>query len=279
MHEGGRLLPDRSWVDDIRNSNLEDPSAMMRKMLLAAAVGLIAVSVAGNGLALERTKTLTQIGDNGDRGPGPWGANDGCTLSYYNFCAGWIYVWSGWTASDVIGIEFDPEACGPKPNECATVLGAWVYFLDAYPTYGFTASVGTGKWGNQPGHLGKITSLGDPQEWYDGWNFVDLHNAHVGGGGILFIHFDNPGPLAYTTEALPLMCNPDPPRPACQTCPQPASSYYYGSLSTGNFSGSQFYAGVYFPSANDLITDIIVTCIGPTAVEPSSWGNIKAMYE
>lgn len=251
---------------------------MMRKSFIAAIVVGTVIALAGSGWALDRPHTLTQIGPNADRGPSPWGSVDFCTLSYYNFCAGWIYVWSGWTASDVIGIEFDPGVCGP-PELCRTVLGAWVYFLDAYPSYGFTASVGTAKWGNQPGHLGVITSLNDPQEWYDGWNFADLHDGHVGDGGIIFVHFDNPGPMAYVTEALPLMCNPDDPRPACQTCPQPATSYYYGQLATGNFSGSSFYAGIYFPSANDLIMDIIVSCIGPTAVEPSSWGSIKAMYE
>jgi hypothetical protein len=249
---------------------------MMRKMLLAAAVCMLAVSVAGNGFALDRAKTLTQIGDE-SRDPSPWGSTDYCTLSYYNTCTGWIYVWGGWSVSDVVGVAFDPASCPPKADECATLLGAWFYFRNTYPTYGYTAAVGCATQGSVPSHLGAVTYLSDPQEWIERWNWVDLANCHVGGGGVAIIHFTATGPLSMATEALPLSCGGG--SKICQTCPQPANSYYYGSLATGNFSGSSFYAGVYNPSATDILMDIVVACVGPTAVESSSWGNLKAMYE
>lgn len=250
---------------------------MLKKTLMMAVVALIAVSVSSTGYALEKTKTLSQVPETIDRDPGPWGATDYCTLSYYNICAGWIYVWSGWSPSDVAGIEVNPSECPPKAEECASVLGAWVFFLDGYPSYGFTASGAAFKQGDQPGHLGKATHLGAPAEYYDGWNFIDLNNAHVRGGGVVAVHFENPGTLSLVTDGRPQACT----NGCLQGCPLPARSYYYGSLATGNFSGSPFNATA--PSGNtsdtDLLIDVIVCCLGPTAVEPSSWGSIKAMYD
>jgi hypothetical protein len=253
---------------------------MLRKVILAAAVGLLAVSVAGNGLALERNKTLTRF-TAGDRDPGPWGAQTYCTVGYYNYCAGWVYVWSGWSPSDVVGVEFNAEDCPGYggPDECRTFAFAWIYIWDSYPTYGFTASAGCARQDVVHGHLGEITHLEPPHEWYPGWALVDLGGCHVGPNGIVIMHWDYGQYPSFPTDARPLNCNPGDGSPPCMTCPQPHHTYYYGSLATGNFSGSPFMAGVYFPSGNDWMLDVIWVCVGPTAVEPSSWGNIKSMYE
>jgi hypothetical protein len=248
----------------------------MRRVLLAAAVGITVLAMAGSGMALERTKTLAQVGDV-DRDAAPWGSVDFCTLSYYNYCSGWVYVWSGWSPSDVIGIEIHTAECGPKALECRTLAAAWIYMVDSYPTYGFTAAGGCARWGDQPGHLGEVTYLEDPHEWYTGWNLVDMANCHIGEDGYTIVHWVNAGPMATYTDARPLNCNPGDGSPPCMTCPQPWRSWYFGTLDY-QFSGSPFYAGYYFPTGNDLFWDIIVSCIGPTAVQPSSWGNIKAIY-
>jgi hypothetical protein len=249
---------------------------MLRKMLLAAAVAMVAVSVASAGYALEANKTLTQVNDNMDREPGPWGSQDYCTLTYYNFCAGWVYVWAGWSPSDVVGVEFDPGTCPPKAAECAQLAGAWLYFFDTYPTYGFTAGTGAAKTGDQPGHLGKVTQLSDAHEWYSGWNFADTAGAHVARGGVFFVHFENAGPIGWMSDGSPQAC-----ANGCdQTCPSlPSHSYYYGLLSSGSFSGSSFYTGSLFPAANEMVADIVVCCFGPTAIEDSNWGSLKNMFE
>jgi hypothetical protein len=265
---------------------------MLRKTLLTAAVALLAISVAGTGHAINKTKTLMQVPEDMERDPGPWGATDYCTLSYYNFCAGWIYVWSPWSASDVIGVDIDPNrpgvdpngqplGCPPKAEECASVAGVWFQMRNAFPSYGYTASVHCYKHGEQPGHLGKPTFWGQPQEWLEGWNFVDLNNCHIRGGGVIAIHFENPGPLSPATDARTLACTNGcfdaghTPWP----CPGVGYSYYYGTIATGNFSGSPIYSTGVNSSYCDWLMDVIVCCMGPTAVEPSSWGSIKTMYE
>jgi hypothetical protein len=245
----------------------------MRKMLQAAVALALVAGLASTAVAMNKTHSLIQAPDGMDRTYAPWAATVYCTLTYYNYWGGWIYVWSGWSPSDVIGLEYDLADCPPASDECTAIAGMWMYLLDAYPSYGFTAAVHLYRAGDQAGHLGAPIYWGEPQEWYDVWNlviFLELYHAVI-----LALHFENPGTLAVTTEATADMCLPPSGDPPCLSCPQPAYSYYYGSAATGNFSGSTFLSA----NPNDLLFDAIIACVGPTAVEPSTWGGVKTMYK
>jgi hypothetical protein len=69
----------------------------MRKcFLIALAVTLV---VASASFALEKTAVR-----HADIERENWGAATTCTVAYYNFCTGWLWVWSGWSPNDVVGV-------------------------------------------------------------------------------------------------------------------------------------------------------------------------------
>jgi hypothetical protein len=72
---------------------------------------------------------------------GAGGAAAFCSIIYYNFCSGWIWIWSGWdganwTAGDEIGVVFDLAAeCDKLPGEhCTNTIFYW-YWRFTQPTY------------------------------------------------------------------------------------------------------------------------------------------------
>ena len=73
-------------------------STRFHATVLLAVVGLL--TVATSSPALPGTPTAAQLDD--DRAGGPWGASGYCTLNFYNFCQGWVYVWDGWTTNDAV---------------------------------------------------------------------------------------------------------------------------------------------------------------------------------
>ena len=76
---------------------------------------------------------------------GSEGAAGICTIIYYNYCSGWIWLWSPFRAGGErdyywqIGVVFDlPEDCGKEPDEECTNLQFWWYWRYTIPGYYFT---------------------------------------------------------------------------------------------------------------------------------------------
>ena len=63
---------------------------------------------AASGRALE--KTVARMPH--DTRPDNWSVGTTCSVRYYNFCTGWVWVWSGWGEGDVFGVCFD-NCCAP----------------------------------------------------------------------------------------------------------------------------------------------------------------------
>jgi hypothetical protein len=224
--------------------------------------------------------TLRPLGPDAFTPPQPWGTSDYCFLSYYNVCSGWVYGCDGSASGDVVGLEFKTEDCADGIGACTRILRAWIYLCDLGPAYEPTCTTaGIARQGDQPGHLGEIVSVPYcPPRWYEGWNIVTFDPpVTVDGGGIFYLTWDrDPHPRA-VVDARPMNCSPN--EGGCMSdCPAPARSYRYGNIATGSFSGSQFYYGVYYESACDLLVRVVVSCAGPTAVEGRSWGRVKALY-
>lgn len=71
------------------------------------------------------------------------GGTGPCTLIYYNFCSGWIWIWSGFGAGDVIGVNYDlPTDCGKLAGETCCLTGHFWYWRYTQPAYGFTVTYG-----------------------------------------------------------------------------------------------------------------------------------------
>jgi len=110
----------------------------MKKLLLVAA---LAISVVGLAYA-DLEFTPAKVPANLQESPGG-GAAGQCLVQYYNACSGWIYVWTGWLAGDMVGTIYDlPADCDPaafEPGGCTlyearfviwTVLPGWGYTVD-----------------------------------------------------------------------------------------------------------------------------------------------------
>lgn len=104
----------------------------MRKFFMTAFVLASMVVFASSALALEKTsKRLTdERGDN-------WGAANTVTLAYYNNCTGWVWVWSGWSPGEEMGVCYDASGCTN-----AVLNTTWALTFSPAPSgYGFTGTV------------------------------------------------------------------------------------------------------------------------------------------
>ena len=89
---------------------------------------------ATSGLALE--KTAARMSD--DTRAGDWNAGTTCSVAYYNTCTGWVWVWSGYSPNDVVGVCFD-NCCLPNHG---FVTSNWAFVWTAAPAgYGFTGTI------------------------------------------------------------------------------------------------------------------------------------------
>ena len=86
-----------------------------------------------------------------------WAAGTTCTVSYYNTCTGWLWTWSGWSATDVIGQVFDP-CCSENAMLAATTVYAWT---GARSDYGFTGTISISNAGCErvPGGAHRLTAV------------------------------------------------------------------------------------------------------------------------
>ena len=112
----------------------------MKKLLLVAALAISVVSLA----TADLTHTALKIGDDIElSGPGG-GAEGACEIRYYNSCAGWIWIWSGWAAGDMVGTIFDlPADCGTYEGGGCEFTAPVVLIRTTAPDYGFTVDFET----------------------------------------------------------------------------------------------------------------------------------------
>jgi hypothetical protein len=235
-------------------------------ILAAAAIACVASPAA----ALEKTRVRLDDDSHGDA----WRGASTCSIIYYNTCTGWIYGWSDWSPSDIVGVAFD-TCCSP-PDE--TGIGTtWVYFTVGSPAgYGFT---GTMEVWDANADCPTGTSLAS-QAFLpaSGWNAVDFGGTQV-----------PDDTFALTTTFGPSMANPAeiatdhpaavaPEAPACGTC-YPVSrvnhTFYWGTSSSIACPGSALNDGV---CDAQLIWDVTVTCTPPTPVQQTTWGQVKNLY-
>jgi hypothetical protein len=266
----------------------------MRYFLVAA---LVLLTVA-NANAL--TKEAARV----EPGATPYGLASDCVLSAYNWCSGWIWVFSD-DPGAVWGTVYDPNICGCDPDKGA---------VDQVVLYSRCASV--------PGDLGGIDV-----ETVDSRNcLVDLlyHSGpftvtHCVSGDrwttipVPLIHV-NHNPFAITVE-WGLANNPQLATdnavgnfycargytgfPGCATIgftctgwvnlPQVTYIYLTDLDNNGTLEDlCLLYGAPYGPSFpyiyyygymnNNLVMIVGVDTLAPTAVEPSSWGHVKALY-
>lgn len=235
----------------------------MRKLFMTAFVLAAMVVFATSALALEKT-SMRMTDDRGD----DWGATNTVSIAYYNNCTGWVWVWTGWSPGNKIGVCYDAGG-----NTC-TLNTTWALTFSPAPSgYGFTGTISVEDDCDCAGSvLAAQPYLAGPSGWNaTAWGVAVPATfsvnitwaAPTGNTNATGIATDHPfaGPTGPT---------------ACGTC-----------FDAARVSRSEDYgvAGAYCPgtSVNDGLCDVefmwsaALKCV--VSVEDASWGSIKNLYQ
>jgi hypothetical protein len=201
-----------------------------------------------------------------------WSASTTGTIRYYNNCTGWVWVWSGWSAGETMGVHFDP--CGGP----AYLNVSWALTFSGVPSgYGFTGTIAVYGGHNcaapllasQP-YLPPVTS---------GWNATRWGGLPLTPNFALLISWGGVSGITNSTGLASDHPFAGPTGPtACGRCfPSSRASHsrYYG------------VSGAYCPSGTTLsdglcdvefMIDVNVKGCLPISVGDESWGKIKGLY-
>lgn len=203
-----------------------------------------------------------------------WNAGGSCTVSYYNICTGWVWVWSGFGDGGRLGTVFG--AC-PDPSGAA-LLQTSVFVATSAPSgYGFTGTIAVHNVDGNDCPLGAAIAsqpfLPTSVFHLTSWNQVDVGSKFA---VVVTVEEDQgiPNPGSFGTDHP--AAGPTGPQ-ACGTC-YPASrvnhSFAYGTAASPICPGSTFNDGI---CDSQLFWDAGMIKHG-VAVESSSWGSIKSLY-
>ncbi len=202
-----------------------------------------------------------------------WNAGVLCTVSYYNYCTAWVWAWSNFSGSSRLGTVF---ATCDDPLGATLIESSILVAYSAPPGYDYTGTIAVHNVDANDCPVGAAiasqpflpTSGTDVRQWGIAvpGEFAIVLTIEAPFGG------PNPGGFATDHPA----AGPTGPQ-ACGSC-YPANraihSFYYGTAANPFCPGYTFSDGV---CDAELIWDATMTA-GPLALEPSSWGSIKAIY-
>ncbi len=245
---------------------------MNTRLRLIVLVALVAVFAAASvASALEKAPARWTGSESNDE----WRGASTCSLAYYNLCAGWIWIYSGFGDGENFGTHFT-SCC--TSGEATNLLQLDLYFYTAAPaSYGFTGSLEVYAADATPCPTGAavMTQAHLPAS---GWNSFD----YSGGGGVAvpsdFI-------VLYTVADGLGLGNPtgiaadNPTENANALCDSPGArtphSYFWGTTLGPACPGSTM--GDPNPSYDaEWLAAAVVECV--VSVEESSWGEVKALY-
>ena len=235
-----------------------------KNFLGAATLALALVAFVSPASALEKRAGLAVEDDRA------WEAGGSVTISYYNICTGWVWIWSGWSPNDVVGVSYDTNF-----GFGGSLQSNWWFFGAGSPAgYGFTGSI----------EVSNIDTnecpVGAPLETQSflpasGWNLITWGGFSIVDDFSVTLTFGpgaaNPAELWTDHPA----AGPTGPQ-ACGSCypnPRVIHSYYFGTPNSPLCPGQPLNDGVcdaeFLQTAEALFVDI---------VEPTSWGSVKDLY-
>jgi hypothetical protein len=245
---------------------------MHSRLRVILATALVAVlAFAAPGVALEKSAArITDVEHDS-----AWRGTSTCSIVYYNICTGWIWNWSGWSPTDILGVSFD-SCCDPSAS--TSVDGAFIYFTTGSPGgYGFTGSVDIQDANNTTGCPEGAVIANQSLLPLSGWNQITFSGGAVVPDGSFAMSFTTGAgvgnPLTIATDHP--AAGPTGPA-ACGTC-YPTTrvnhTFYWGTTASPLCPGSALNDTV---CDAQYLWDAQVTCT--TAVESSNWAEIKALY-
>ena len=211
-------------------------------------------------------RVLTRLPEGEEDG---WSAGLTCSISYFNTCTGWVWVWSGWKPGAQMGVTFD-TCCQGSSDLNSSAIFTWT---GAPAGRGFTGVIEV----LAADETGCATGAPLASQVYltiSGWNqylwkvavperFV-IRTTHGPGGA---------NPTSYATDSP--AAGPTGPE-ACGFCfpaERPARSFDYGTLSNPLCPGSTLDDGV---CTAELFFVAALGCAEP--VEKESWSKVKSLY-
>ncbi|MFH1277736.1 MAG: hypothetical protein ABIK65_05105 [Candidatus Eisenbacteria bacterium] len=206
---------------------------------------------------------------------GTGGATGVCSIVYYNYCSGWIWIYSGFAAGDEAGVAYDlPVDCGKLPGETCTNTHFWWYWRYTAPGYGFTVTYNLY---NLDGQLCKIlpslgTSTSDP---------VERWNLEAGLGAVGSITSDDAAIIAtYNAGTLPYLATDN--NGKNYQAPLACPAYSVGGMHGMYWGGAltQYCPPQYFGDgygAVEILADAGFDC-QPTSTEDASWTGVKSLF-
>ncbi len=210
--------------------------------------------------------------------PKEWSTATTCEVAYYNFCTGWVWVWSDWVPADVVGVCY--EVCCSEPWLLNRVhVTSECVWTGAPPGWGYTGVIGI--W-SVDGNRCPVSSLANqPFYFMEGWN-VHGWDTPVPGEFLVTVTFDpsgySPARLASDHPA----AGPTGPQ-ACGTCYQLhrlTRSYHFGTAGSLLCPGEKLNDGV---CDVEWYWDVVISCesavdAGGRFGTAASWAAVKALY-
>jgi hypothetical protein len=289
------------------NLLVKEVNQKMRKALLTAAIVAISLSLAVGASAFTREASTF------DGGAAPYGLSQDCLLQTYNTCAGWVWLFSD-DQGAVWGTVMSPDDCpgGCTNGGAVSDIWFWGYCSPAAPALINGVDVdlvdAIGCPTSMLWHSGPITVFACVSG--DRWTHVmpDLGATHLNGEDFaITVEWGPADPLMrFSTDngMGNLFCwlGYVGTFPGCATtgltcagwcCPPPAQDTY---IYVTDFNGDTVlddlcatygmpypmwfpYVGGYGYLPNNLMVIAGLDCHSPTAVENTSWGHVKALYD
>ncbi len=197
-----------------------------------------------------------------------------CTLTQYNICSGFVFVWNGFSAGDEVGVVYDlPALCAKDEGENCTNNAVWVYWRNTLPGRGFTVTYDMYEADGSGCKVG--SSLGsyshDPVEE---WNQLP---------GLGTTTVDKVAIIATFSGTLPAAITDNNERNLaagaggeCSDAVVGAStSYQFADNASPNCPPSVFSDSL---GPVDLLLKASFTCAAGSAQETRSWGGVKALF-
>lgn len=222
--------------------------------------------VTGSASALEKT-SLRAI----DRAE-DWNVSSSTTVRYYNYCTGWVWIWSGWSPGETVGTEFYLRCNGMFLNV------SWALTFSGVPSgYGFTGTIAVRDAGcgmtraTQP-YLPPATA---------GWHATAWGGPPVPDSFVVEITWGAPSGFTNSTGLASDRPLAGPTGPAaCGSCfptTRETRSRHYGIGGSYCPSGVAISDGLCDVELM-LETRIKTPCDVWSSVEEESWGRIKSLY-
>lgn len=290
------------------NLLVKEVNQTMRKALITAAILAVSVALAGNAFAF--TREASQF----DGGSAPYGLSQDCLLQTYNTCAGWVWIFNDLQGA-VWGTVLNPNDCAEgcsnggavsdiffwgycSPSAPAMINGVDVDLVDALGCP--TAML----WHSGPV---TITSCVTGDRWTH--VTVPVGDTHLNGGDFaITIEWGPASPLMrFATDngfgnlncmlygyigTFPGCASPALTCAGWSWTDPGQATYIYVTDFTGDtvlddlcaIYGMPYplwfpYVGGYGYIPNNLMVIAGLDCHSPTAVENTSWGHVKALYE